>query len=179
MKFEQKVLGKVYTFDDEYVNSLICRDVEVKRVYDVEEIRDYLKKSDRFVINSLIKMYMMQTAEEQEGKSTEYKNGVGFNAFDANVLSNIARQCINEHYITVKQVNLVYNKIKKYAKQITQIANGNIKMVEKARKFDCKFIHYDSNCNGYCSNENCEHYRHIVCDDNNNTCLEECHNYLI
>lgn len=122
--FEKMVLGKAYVFNDEYINDLLNNPVEVKKIWTVDEIKQYLKKNDRFVVNSLLKMYTLQTEDEQNEGSTTEHNNVGFNAFDAKILTSIAKQCIENKYITLKQVNIVYDKIKKYSGQITRIANG-------------------------------------------------------
>lgn len=170
MKFEKKNLGKAYIFDQEYLDNLLYNNVDVKKNYTINEIREYLKYSDRFVVNSLIKMYTLQTSDEQVNKATTHHNGVGFNAFDANILSDIAKQCIERKFITCKQINLVYTKIRKYAGQITKIANGDLN-ISKGEDEMCKYLGFDSCCNGYCNNEeNKEHYRKIVYDDNNSIC---------
>ena len=75
------------------------------------------------VLRSLVKLYQCQTEEEKTSKETITQNGKGFNACDAKILTSIAEFYIAKGFISDKQYNIVYNKIQKYAKQITCIAN--------------------------------------------------------
>lgn len=100
------------------------------KTWTVEEIRDLLAKSDVFLERSLIKMYNRQTPTEQFSHYTIEENGIGFNAFDATFLCSVSEQVMNSSFpegmrMTNKQKEAVRRCMKKYAAQITSIANCN------------------------------------------------------
>ena len=96
------------------------------KVWTKSEISSLLYSNDKMVVRSLIKLYNYQTEEEKAEEMTKEDNGVGFNAIDAEILSNIAEQVIKTKRLTFKQLELVRRKIMKYAGQLTKIANNQI-----------------------------------------------------
>lgn len=113
-----------FRFNDNYLADTTKNVVAQRSDWTQEEIKTLLKSNDRFVLNSLLKLYARQTEEEKETESTSCKNGRGFNCCDAKVLCNIAKQCFEEHFISFKQIAYVRSKIYKYSKQLMNIANG-------------------------------------------------------
>lgn len=89
-----------------------------------EEIKNLLKTNDTMVVHSLLKLYTYQEAIEKASGETTLSNNVGFNAWDAQVLTKMAQNVIENKTITKAQVNYVRNKILKYSNQLTKIANG-------------------------------------------------------
>lgn len=111
--------GSVYRLTQEYLDSLetkTCKNND--KTWTKEQIKDLLKEKDRFVISCLLKLYQSQTVEEQFKNVTISHNGIGFNSCDSVILSDIASQCYEKHFITVKQLSIVRRKILKYSKQI-------------------------------------------------------------
>lgn len=118
--------GKFYKIAPEFINSIHTRSNTARTDWSVEDIKNLLKTNDVFVIRSLIKLYSYQTLEEKKAGETKDNNGVGFNGADAVALSQISRDTLKTYIISKGQVNFVRRKIMKYAKQLTNIANGKI-----------------------------------------------------
>ena len=78
------------------------------------------------VIRGLLNIYFLQESDEKVGGYTNTINGVGFNKADAEILGSIAEYFIKHGYMTIRQYCLVERKIKKYWKQLGNIALGNI-----------------------------------------------------
>ena len=115
--------AKNYKVNAEFVNSALAESTPKKK-WTVDEIKSLIDTNDVFVIRSLIKLYSYQTDEEQAGDETSEHNGFGFNSFDAKALSSMTKILIKNLIISKSQVNYARTKIKKYAKQLTRIANG-------------------------------------------------------
>lgn len=91
-----------------------------------ERIKELLTTNDTMVVRSLIKLYNLQTDDEQRSEETVHSNGVGFNGCDSQILTSISKQYISKGFITPKQMVLVRKKIFKYSRQLTLIANGGL-----------------------------------------------------
>ena len=98
------------------------------RVWTAKEIADRLEKSDVMVERSLLQLYHRQTADEANSNATIEDNGVGFNAFDAAFLTDVARWVEQSTYpegqrLTPRQLPHVRRGLRKYVGQLTRIAN--------------------------------------------------------
>ena len=95
-----------------------------------KSVREYLKlklsTDESWATRALIKIYEHQTEEEKRLEQTQHWNGIGFNAFDANILSGIATFYLKTNKLTAKQKEIVFKKIPRYWKQVEQISNKNI-----------------------------------------------------
>lgn len=89
-----------------------------------EEIKALLEQSDKMVMRSIVKIFEKQTEDEQRSEQTTHHNGVGFNGVDGEFMSSLAKQIIERGTLTQKQLEYGRKKIKKYAGQLTKIANG-------------------------------------------------------
>lgn len=81
-------------------------------------INEILSKNET-VIGALLYLYGYQTPDEQQVHSTTYDNGVGFNAFDATILSSISKFYLEKGFISEKQLAIVKSKIQKYQNQLS------------------------------------------------------------
>lgn len=95
-------------------------------------IKEAIDRNDMNVCSAVVTIYRRQTrAEQASGQTGEY-NGVGFNKFDAKILSSFAEQIIRNkrqgrrYLLSVNQIALARKRIKKYAKQLAKIANGEL-----------------------------------------------------
>lgn len=95
-------------------------------------IKEAIDRNDMDVCSAVVTIYRRQTkAERASGQTGEY-NGVGFNKFDAKILSSFAEQIIRNkrqgrrYLLSVAQIALARKRIKKYAKQLAKIANGEL-----------------------------------------------------
>ena len=99
------------------------------KIWTKEEIEEYLK-TKQGVERGIVKIYQLQTADERSCEETKENNGVGFNGFDAKYMSYLAKwirsgkRLSGEHYVKAQK------RIKKYAGQLTLIANGDINYKE-------------------------------------------------
>lgn len=89
-----------------------------------EEIKALLVKSDAAVIRGLIRIHGFQTAEEQSSGQTVEDNGLGFNALDAEFMTEMVIFHKHHGYLTVKQLAIVRKKLLKYAGQLVKIAKS-------------------------------------------------------
>lgn len=100
----------------------------MKKVWTVEEIKNLLETRVDMVVKSVVKIYEFQTETEKVSETTHLNNGVGFNGADAGILSSFAKQIQQGRNLSPKQFAIANKKIKKYAKQLTKIANGEISL---------------------------------------------------
>ena len=95
-------------------------------------VKDALDRSAENVCKAVVTIYRKQTQEERNSYSTRVTNGVGFNKFDAEILTSFAKQIIynkdmgRRYLLSYKQVEIARKKMRKYAKQLAKIANGEI-----------------------------------------------------
>lgn len=119
---------KNFKVNSDFVQSVYASDYKqvVRKTWNVDEIKELLKTNDRFVLRSLIKLYSFQTKEEKRQKESTEANNKGFNKFDAESLTPIAQNVVKGNTITENQISYIRNKIMKYAKQLTKVANHQI-----------------------------------------------------
>jgi hypothetical protein len=91
-----------------------------------EEIAAKLAGDDKWLIRGLLAIYAKQTDDEKNSDITKEENGIGFNAFDATILSDMAKQYNRTKFLSKRQLEIVRKCMKKYAKQLTKIANGEV-----------------------------------------------------
>lgn len=106
-----------------------------------ETIKELLSNSNAAVERALVVLYERQTADEQASQSTSHQNGMGFGAFDAEILSSFACQVnakLGQHSdylgrarklgecLSAKQMELARKKVVRYAKQLALVANEKL-----------------------------------------------------
>ena len=96
------------------------------KVWEKDEIKSILTRSDVFVTRSVVKMLERQTVAEAQGGYTNVANNVGFSAFDAEFLTSIANKIIEGRNLSVKQISSTRKSMLRYAGQITDIANVDV-----------------------------------------------------
>lgn len=109
-------------FIDETINNIKGKRTDWSK----DEIKHLLKTNDEMAIKSLLKIYNLQTEDEKDSKETSDHNNIGFNAYDAKPLSDIAEQIVKNKFITHAQVSYVRSKLIKYSGQLASIANGEV-----------------------------------------------------
>lgn len=92
-------------------------------MWNKQTIQTLLDRSDKAVMRGLCAIYDRQTASEQSSDSTTEANGVGFGAFDAEFCSSLARQVRQRGTLSPKQLAMGRNKVKRYWRQLAEIAN--------------------------------------------------------
>ena len=92
-------------------------------------LKDKLATNDKWAVRGMLRIYDLQTAEEQSIGNTVENNGVGFNGVDSTILTSMSQQYIRKHVLSVRQMNIIHKIMTKYAKQLMNIADGTIKIL--------------------------------------------------
>lgn len=96
-------------------------------------IIELLDTNDLAVTRAVIAIYKRQTADEQAAQITKVTNRIGFNQPDASYLSYCAQYALQRRKpLSGKHLDKARNKIKKYWKQLLEIANENEQRVMQA-----------------------------------------------
>ena len=88
-----------------------------------EEIKTIINRNDRQLCLAIVQIYNCQTEDEKIYKETSHDNGIGFNAFDSEILSSFAEQYLERGSLTKRQLEIARKKMQKYGKQLAKIAN--------------------------------------------------------
>jgi hypothetical protein len=89
-------------------------------------IKHGLLNNDALLLNSMVEIYKRQTKYEKKNMLTISKNKVGFDRFDAKMLSSFAEFYLEHNYLPFEKVTIARRKMLKYAKQLLKIANKEI-----------------------------------------------------
>jgi hypothetical protein len=84
-------------------------------------IERQLDSSQTTVEAALLAIYDRQTAEERAGRYTREANSVGFNKFDAEILTSFVDRLKRGKPLTVDQLPIARRKMKKYWRQLIQV----------------------------------------------------------
>jgi len=84
----------------------------------MDEIKTLISKDDSWTVGALMTIYQKQEADEQIAGSTVHQNSVGFNGFDAPILSDMARWYISKGFLSEKQIAYIRRTIPKYIQQL-------------------------------------------------------------
>jgi hypothetical protein len=91
------------------------------------EIKNFVKKQlatdKNWALKALIKIFEFQTRTEQEQEVTHENNHVGFTGTDGKIMTSFAKQYTTRHFLTPKQMALLYKKMPKYWMQIIKISD--------------------------------------------------------
>ena len=104
----------------------------MKKVIEIY-IREQLKTNETWAKKALIRIYQLQTVDEQNSETTHIRNNVGFTGADAPILTSLAKFYLKTGFLTEKQTNLLKKKICKYWRQIWSISDQT-KIEELAMK---------------------------------------------
>ena len=88
-----------------------------------EFVREQLKTDERWAKHALLKIYELQTAEEQAAGYTKIYNGVGFSGVHAEIMSSLAEQLLMKGWLSPKQMLIVHKIIQKYTRQVIMISD--------------------------------------------------------
>ena len=80
------------------------------------------KRNDKFLCDSLVKIFEFQTVSEQASHSTNEDNGVGFTGVDADFATSLAKFYIDKGYLSPKQMGYARKLMPKYAGQLSRLA---------------------------------------------------------
>lgn len=91
-----------------------------------DEIKSLLESNNVAVIKGLIRIYELQTSDEQSAEYTKYNNGVGFSGFDGDFMTSVAKWFLKMGWVSEGQFEHVKKKMMRYAGQLAKLANGEI-----------------------------------------------------
>jgi hypothetical protein len=83
-----------------------------------EYIKNQLATNQAWAVKALVKVYTLQTLDEQATGQTSNLNGVGFNGIDSQILSSFAEQVNKGRNLSAKQMAIVFKKMPRYHKQV-------------------------------------------------------------
>ena len=90
-------------------------------------LKEMLASELRWAIKGLVTIYEYQTADEQSCGDTREHNGVGFTGTDGEILSSFAEQVNSKRFRgSEKQLDILFKKMPKYAKQLDGIAQSKL-----------------------------------------------------
>jgi hypothetical protein len=112
--------------------------VNKMKIWNKEEIIKILEENDFAVGRAIVAIYEYQTSEEKMTASTKNRNGVGFSGCDARMGTWIAKEILqsgrNKDFKLYGHVLYKARKMaKKYAGQLTDIANENERKKEDVK----------------------------------------------
>lgn len=90
------------------------------KVWDKAAIQELVLTNDNAAVKALLVIYSHQTQSEQACENTTDSNGVGFTAFDAEILTSFAQFYQSAGFLTRKQMELLKKRIVKYWRQLLQ-----------------------------------------------------------
>jgi hypothetical protein len=93
-----------------------------ENVWTKDKIIAGLDANDEWVRSAVLRVYRLQTAEEQQFHVAAKHNGVGFSKTDAEFMSNIAERIIHRGVLSEKQMGAARRAIKKYWRQLLKAA---------------------------------------------------------
>ena len=94
-------------------------------------VKHQLATNPTWALKALLKIYSLQTADEQASGTTSNLNSVGFSGVDSTILSSFAVQFTKWNRLSDKQMALVFKKMPRYSKQIiNSIPESNMTKVE-------------------------------------------------
>lgn len=98
----------------------------------VEYVKNQLRNNPQWASRAIIKLYELQTLDEQSSGQTSNSNGVGFNSLDSFILSSFAEQILKGRTLSPKQLVIAFKKLPKYSKQIiSEIPADKLSEIEK------------------------------------------------
>ena len=89
-------------------------------------LREKLSSDYNWATRGLVRIYERQTADEQSAGTTKYHNKVGFSGADSFMLSSFAEQVNMGRTLKGKQLPILFKKMRKYARQLDDIAQTKI-----------------------------------------------------
>lgn len=86
--------------------------------------KEQLGTNAAWALRGLMRIYEMQTPQEQEVELTVYHNGVGFSGVDADILTSFVKQYQRKGSLSEKQMNILFQRMPRYAGQLYKLTYG-------------------------------------------------------
>lgn len=88
----------------------------------IAHIRTMLSTNSAWAIRGMLRIYEAQTEDEKVSEDTKHDNGVGFNGTDATLLSSYSKQVLGGRTMSPKQMEYIFKKMPKYARQLEGVS---------------------------------------------------------
>lgn len=88
------------------------------------EIDEILKTNPRAVERAMVRLYELQTADEQSTSQTRIHNGAGFSSYAANRGSYYARWVQSGRQLTGRHLEIATKIALRHSRQLVDIANS-------------------------------------------------------
>jgi hypothetical protein len=121
---EKKVLDKRAEIGDNTGST--AGDQMPRKTWTRRQIINLLKTRNSAVEKGIVRIYQLQTRDEQKAKTTRHRNNVGFNASDAKRGTKCATWVMSGKHLTGWHLDKARDLCIKYSGQLTDIANGNL-----------------------------------------------------
>lgn len=89
-----------------------------------KELQSLLLVSDKALEKAIVRIWEQQTYTEQTTGQALLEDGVGFNKFDASLMSDFAKQLISGTSLSNKQKGIARKIMPKYWKQLMRISKA-------------------------------------------------------
>lgn len=86
-------------------------------------VKDKLATEIPWMQRGLLKIFALQTDDEQAYNTTSVNNNVGFTGVDAEILSSFAKGLTKYKRLSVKQMAILKKKMPKYWRQIIDLSD--------------------------------------------------------
>lgn len=90
-------------------------------MYTKEQIKQNLTSNPLWIERALVRLYQLQTNDEQSSKTTLTHNGQGFNKPDSSYLSYCAQWLLKGNHLNQKHLEKCGKRLPKYWFQISQM----------------------------------------------------------
>ena len=101
----------------------------------VEYYKAKLSTNEKWALRGLERIAMRQTSYELEEKATKENNKVGFSGPDAEILTSFYRRVKAGYSLTARQMEILLQKIPKYAGQLVSISLNEGKLIKEGRVY--------------------------------------------
>jgi len=98
----------------------------MQRIWSLEEIRHKIATNDTWLCRGIIAIYKHQTEDEKRSRTTSEPNGFGYNLKDSFIMSTLAEHLLRGNTLSEQQRRIARDRLSKYARQLTKIANRSV-----------------------------------------------------
>ncbi len=92
-------------------------------MYTKEQVKQEILSSESAVERAILRLYKLQTDDEQQSGTTNHNNNLGFNGSDANFGTSLAEKIMSDRPLSVKQLVAARSMLMKYVTQLTKQYN--------------------------------------------------------
>ena len=95
-------------------------------IWTKEQIKDKIKTNQAWLERAIVALFDKQTRDEQATEDTHVNNKIGLNKPDAHKMSYYAKWIMAGKHLNGRFLEDARNRVLKYSKQLTKMANNKI-----------------------------------------------------